>query len=84
MKDAAAIHLLRQEFDQYYMNFDSYESHLLPELAERIAAIAPDDSFARKTAQKYGVPMKKVLRHMNRGIRGFKTHTPWQEERYEA
>lgn len=40
--------------------------------------------FARKTAQKYGVPMKKVLRHMNRGIRGFKTHTPWQEERYEA
>lgn len=29
--------------------------------------------FARKTAKKHGVSMKKVLRYMNMGIKGFKT-----------
>lgn len=51
MKDTVAIHLLRRELDQYYSNFDSYEAHLLPELAERIAATKEDDSFARKAVQ---------------------------------
>lgn len=35
--------------------------------------------FARKVAKKYGVPMKKVLRYMNMGIKGFKAQSPYQE-----
>lgn len=51
MKDAATISLLRQELDQYYSNFDSYEAQLLSGLSECVAAIADDDSFARKAVQ---------------------------------
>lgn len=36
--------------------------------------------FARKTAKKHGVPMKKVLRYMNMGIRGFKTQAPYRAQ----
>lgn len=33
--------------------------------------------FARKTAKKHGVSMKKALRCMNMGIKGYKTQTPY-------
>lgn len=36
--------------------------------------------FARKLVKKQGVPMKKVLRYMNMGIRGYKTQTPYTSQ----
>ena len=51
MKNAAQIRLLKDELDQYYSSYDSYETQLLPGLAQRINALSQEDSFARKTAQ---------------------------------
>jgi len=36
--------------------------------------------FARKAAKRHGVSMKKALKYMNMGIKGYKTHTPCQED----
>lgn len=51
MKNAASIQLLRQEMDQYYSDFDSYEAPLLQGLSELIPATADGDSFSRKAVQ---------------------------------
>ena len=36
--------------------------------------------FARKTAKKQHVPLKKVIKYMNMGIKGYKTLTPYRKE----
>ena len=51
MKTAASIHLLKQELDHYYSNFDPCAEKLLPGLAACVAAQPQNDSFARKAAQ---------------------------------
>lgn len=40
--------------------------------------------FARKAAKKQGISMKKALKYMNQGIKGFKTLTPYRTEREES